>query len=403
MLRRRQKSLTTFASKISSELRFVIKALKIDPEKRPNKIIQKLSDYLINLKFFKKMNQEDRGKILMLCSKSLKYESHFAGECVFRQSQEANKFYILLEGTANVVKSKDTRSTVIKELEKGESFGERALMFNLPRSATVKCVTECHFCTLKKSEYRKILGSYIEKTFEKISKVLSNLPFTKGYSRNAIHNMIYYTDTKHFSKKQRVFKQGTELDEVYIIKSGCFELYKKLRTGSCNSLAKLPLKSIHVASLGTGELIGEENLSKNNPPKYTCVCSEPGEILVVNRESFFRHFIKGKESQEALNNYIHHKNAFREGVLEQILKVGNTEPPKPKPSSYKDIMVSSLTPSSKIQVSKVGQLKTDRSLEDMKHHKFLKPLVYSNPRKLMISETLKANSCRNLFTRIKLE
>eukprot|EP00361_Fabrea_salina_P007016 CAMPEP_0202436102 /NCGR_PEP_ID=MMETSP1345-20130828/23032_1 /ASSEMBLY_ACC=CAM_ASM_000843 /TAXON_ID=342563 /ORGANISM="Fabrea Fabrea salina" /LENGTH=213 /DNA_ID=CAMNT_0049049367 /DNA_START=505 /DNA_END=1143 /DNA_ORIENTATION=+ len=213
--------------------------------------------------------------------------------------------------------------------------------------------------------------------------------------------MIYYTDTKHFYKKQRVFKQGTQLDEVYIIKSGCFELYRKLRTGSCKSLAKLPLKSIHVASLGTGELLGEENLSKGNPLKYTSVCSEPGEILTVNRESFFRHFIKGKEAQEALNNYIHHKSAFREGVLEQILKAGNKEPPKPKPTSYKDIMVSSLTPSSKVQVSKVSQLKTDRSLEDMKHRKFLKPLVYSNPRKLMISETLKANSCRSLFTGIK--
>ena len=68
-----------------------------------------------------------------------------AGEAVFHQGDPGDRFYVVVSGTAEVVG--DGRP--VASLGPGESFGEIALLRRVPRTATVRAVTDLRLETLR--------------------------------------------------------------------------------------------------------------------------------------------------------------------------------------------------------------------------------------------------------------
>jgi CRP-like cAMP-binding protein len=68
----------------------------------------------------------------------------------------------VLEGTVSVhVINHDDPTGDLIEISRvgpGDSFGERALLQDIQRGASVLCETTTHFATLSKSAYTRILG-----------------------------------------------------------------------------------------------------------------------------------------------------------------------------------------------------------------------------------------------------
>ena len=59
------------------------------------------------------------------------------GDNILNEGDLASSFYILQEGTVAVYKD----GKEIRQMSKGDSFGEQALYYNSVRSATVKAIT----------------------------------------------------------------------------------------------------------------------------------------------------------------------------------------------------------------------------------------------------------------------
>jgi cAMP-dependent protein kinase regulator len=66
---------------------------------------------------------------------ALKEEMFFSGDSVIKEGDPGDKFYILLEGEA--VATKEGYQDIFKEYQAGDYFGERALIHNEPRAATI--------------------------------------------------------------------------------------------------------------------------------------------------------------------------------------------------------------------------------------------------------------------------
>jgi cGMP-dependent protein kinase len=81
-----------------------------------------------------------------------KIEDFAAGSDIITQGDEGDKFYVISEGQASVLKD----DTVVSGLEAGKHFGEQALLNDPVRNATIKAITRVRCFTLSKETFDEI-------------------------------------------------------------------------------------------------------------------------------------------------------------------------------------------------------------------------------------------------------
>lgn len=79
-----------------------------------------------------------------------------AGGYFFREKDPADALYVLESGRAAVVKSWEDGEFVLRHLERGDCFGEMALMDLFPRSASVRAVADCQAIALAPADLYRL-------------------------------------------------------------------------------------------------------------------------------------------------------------------------------------------------------------------------------------------------------
>jgi cAMP-dependent protein kinase regulator len=69
---------------------------------------------------------------------ALQEELFLSGEPIIKEGEKGDKFYIVLDGEA--VATKAGISDILKHYQPGDYFGERALLTNEPRAATIMTI-----------------------------------------------------------------------------------------------------------------------------------------------------------------------------------------------------------------------------------------------------------------------
>lgn len=106
---------------------------------------------LSSVKLFEKLTVQERVK---LC-KSFEPETFSAGTVIIRQGDKGRKFYVLVDGNAQVLCDENK----VGELKSGDYFGEMALLDDETRKASVVAVNECKCFNIDRPTFNKILGS----------------------------------------------------------------------------------------------------------------------------------------------------------------------------------------------------------------------------------------------------
>jgi uncharacterized protein YhbP (UPF0306 family) len=91
---------------------------------------------------------------------SLQSTNVAAGESIARQGTPADKFFILVDGEAEVLR--DDR--LIDSLGPGQLFGEVAIMRDQPRSSTVRAKTDVKLLALERDTFRDLIAGSMEIT-----------------------------------------------------------------------------------------------------------------------------------------------------------------------------------------------------------------------------------------------
>ena len=94
-----------------------------------------------------------------------------AGAYFFRENDQAQSVYVLETGRVAVLKLWNGKEHLLAQLERGDCFGEMALMDLFPRSASVRAVQACSALELAASA----LYALYEKDLEQFALIQMNL------------------------------------------------------------------------------------------------------------------------------------------------------------------------------------------------------------------------------------
>ena len=93
------------------------------------------------------------------------------GECIVTEGEAGENFYLILQGMLEVIKElptiDGTRSERIAILERGETFGEMAIIDHMPRSATVRALEDTLTLQFNQDIFKK-LGDEDPKAYARI-------------------------------------------------------------------------------------------------------------------------------------------------------------------------------------------------------------------------------------------
>jgi CRP-like cAMP-binding protein len=110
------------------------------------------ADVLASVDLFQGLSKRELQRVLA-SAKELEFDE---GAQVVREGDEDGRFYLLLDGTAEITKGRRTLAT----LGPGDYFGEISLIDGEPRSATIVATAPVRALTLARWNFRPLLDEY---------------------------------------------------------------------------------------------------------------------------------------------------------------------------------------------------------------------------------------------------
>ena len=117
----------------------------------------------------------------------------------------------------------------VKRITAGQYFGELALIYDSPRTATVQAVKKCHLAVLTKEDYDEILADEDVKDLESFIVTLRQCPMFAHWTKMSLCKMSYYFKTVDYLRNHIVFNEGDIAVDVFIVVHGNFTLTKKVK------------------------------------------------------------------------------------------------------------------------------------------------------------------------------
>ncbi|KAL4426276.1 hypothetical protein ABPG74_018693 [Tetrahymena malaccensis] len=285
-------------------LQKIIRILQKEPKERNNADKKMLKELTKDIAFFQQYQENDY--VHDSCCSYMNYESYDKDQAVFEINQIGDKFYIILEGTVGVYIYNESKEMIcVKQLGKGFSFGELALLYESPRMATIICLEKCHFAVLNKKEFLRVLKNFQKENLNKKLLYLQNLPLFQKINQSLLRQIYSKAFDIRTTKGQIIFKQGSAAENFYIVKQGEFQVKQEIshmvdqeEVHSIQSLQNQDLTKItnkkqkyltvQIALLIQGDYFGEEDLLKNNEKRsFSVECATAsGEIIMIQKNLF---------------------------------------------------------------------------------------------------------------------
>lgn len=181
---------------------------------------QRVEKIVKDIFIFKSCSSEQLRKII-----DAMYEREvFTDEVVIRQGDQGDNFYVIDQGKFVFLFEGDGGKEQIGSIEGPGSFGELALMYNCPRSATVKAVEEGVVWVLDRFIFKQILVDTTEMKRRYYEELLEGVPILSlltAYERMTLADAL---ETRAFEDNKCIIKQGSKADCMYFIEEGVVEI-----------------------------------------------------------------------------------------------------------------------------------------------------------------------------------
>ena len=141
---------------------------------------------------------------------------------IFKQGEPAGCFYILRQGTCEIIVNGEKKEI----LQKGNYFGDTALLYGTYREYTVKTSTDCYVWIMEKKNFKKVIEHILHITYDDNNSNIGKLSLFSVASHDQkikLSNNIYRQT--HLENKT-IFEKGNISNCIYILKDGNINLKK---------------------------------------------------------------------------------------------------------------------------------------------------------------------------------
>jgi len=193
----------------------------------------------------------DEAEIDLLCSR-LRVEHYSPGQVIIRQGERGDRFYILKRGHVEVAQ-RDERgvSDVVNRLDRGDYFGELALLRDAPRNATCRATLPTEALSLSRQDFDRLVKARFalrEKVDRSIARadLLRRMPLFAELDAQQIQLIAAQLQEENYEPGAVIVCQGEIGEAFYVIESGRVQV----------SVAQDGEERV-IAERGPGEYVGE--------------------------------------------------------------------------------------------------------------------------------------------------
>ncbi|KAL7452380.1 hypothetical protein ACHAWC_004103 [Mediolabrus comicus] len=231
-----------------------------------------------------------------------------AGECVIRQGDFDDRFFVVVSGRLNVhvnVGEKGEESQVnVGTYGQGDAFGDSALIIGSPRTATVTAITDCELWSLDRQTYRCVISQLrYNQHEEKMSFFrtceINGRVFTEIFDGDQIDDLALAAKADNYDAGSVIIREGEASDVFFFVRSGSVNTYKrgahntaetKAASTTLDSLQYSMDSSFNDASLAftipEKRAFGTTSLLKGTVSPYSYVAKTPVSVYYITKDDF---------------------------------------------------------------------------------------------------------------------
>ena len=211
--------------------------LEIPPKKREDKTCLELMNLTKDLKVFENIARSIEHQ--NICS-SITLVTCKPNDIVIRQGDQGDCLYYILHGLVTIQLSiqidtgiQDKNQIVIVEknigeLRDGEIFGELALLYNIPRTASVIALTDTSLIKIDKMPFTKYLKNVFEGQLQDQIEFLQICPIFNKMPKELLIKLGIRSVIKKFATGQIILKNDTKSESIFVIRRGTVKVIKEI-------------------------------------------------------------------------------------------------------------------------------------------------------------------------------
>jgi CRP-like cAMP-binding protein len=156
------------------------------------------------------------------------------GDAIIHEGHVGDMFYLIDDGEVVITKRRETKelsAQPIARLGKNSYFGEKALLTQEYRSATVTAATPVVTCLAMSKEVFDKLIQNVSSNYSELQRLaLDKVPLFRDFNESDKKVLLSKLTTKNFAKGTRICVQGDRGDSFYILMDGnCSVLIRDLK------------------------------------------------------------------------------------------------------------------------------------------------------------------------------
>ena len=247
-----------------------------------NIINEKLLAVLSEKSIFSYFSTEELDKIITFST----VEHYSFGQYIVKEGEQANCFYFIYSGKVKIQKKVGSKDVIVGTICKGDHFGEKCLVEDSPRIASVLCAEESLLIKFPKQmflqfienhpEIRSYIHNYLRDiTFRNFIRL--STAFGVKIPLKHMNEIISNFKPERFKAGEYIFRQGEPGDKFYLIRKGVCEVIRE-EDGTHISLTKLE----------DGKFFGEKALMEEHSRWGSVKSLTDSTLYSLSKENFFQ-------------------------------------------------------------------------------------------------------------------